>query len=167
MKLWTMALVFLAAACSSSSSNSPADAGSATKTCADLNKCCDGLSDPAKSSCTAAVNGKNDAACASFYTQMCTGDGGAGGGDGGGGDGGSLVFCNAGASTVHLCFQTSDSATCEGASGAVVAACPTASLIGCCTKSGSATCYYSDGEAGAPSDPTYPCVQGGGTWTGP
>lgn len=53
-------------------SDQPAESTkSAVKTCADLAKCCDKQSEPMKSACTAAANGKLEDACAASYDKMC------------------------------------------------------------------------------------------------
>jgi len=58
------------AGCSSKSNDDPG-ATSGTKTCADVAKCCDRLSEPQKSACTALAGPKVESACAASYEKIC------------------------------------------------------------------------------------------------
>jgi hypothetical protein len=104
---------------------------------------------------------------------------GCGSGNGSGVGAPSTFACNQpfgpDAGVIPLCIQyvsvsASDAESyrqlCSGAGGTIVASCPTANRVGCCTMTSSrtevATCYY------APADPTLQrqgCTANGGVWS--
>jgi hypothetical protein len=154
-------------ACSSSSSSNGAQGTQqqGVKTCADLTACCNGLSDPEKSACTAAQSAKVDQACVAFWQSTCGADAGAGSSSGGSSGGGSsLVWCDAKNGGMHYCGQAADSQTCTQTYGTVVSACSTSGLAGKCSVGPTATYYYSDSTTST-ADIQSACTSGGGTWT--
>src|SRR4051812_4946958 len=79
MKFWNVmvtSIFFVQAglvACSSNSDDGGASGSgsSAVKTCADVAKCCDSLSEPQKSICNALAGPKVEQACAAGYEKVC------------------------------------------------------------------------------------------------
>jgi hypothetical protein len=104
-----LALVTFAAGCSSKSDSGPGTT-SATKTCADLAKCCDRLSEPQKTSCTALSGPKVESACTAGYDSIC------GSGDGGAGEGGAADG-SAEAGSADCADLSEQCAQCANASG--------------------------------------------------